>query len=107
VRPADEYLFEVSYGQARAIDRAELYETAGVGGRWLIDPKWEVEARYSRDLRVGESLLTEFVLRRFSHDFVLDLIFQDRAGEGGTTIGLSFKPLLGWTRSRLGLLDRR
>ncbi|MBL6757741.1 MAG: hypothetical protein ISQ11_15185 [Planctomycetes bacterium] len=107
VRPADDYLFEVSYGQARAIDRAELYETGGIGGRWLIDPKWEVEARYSRDLRVGESLLTEFVLRRFSHDFVLDLIFQDRAGEGGTTVGLSFKPLLGWTRSRLGLLDRR
>ncbi len=107
VRPDDEYLFEVSYGQARALDRAELYETAGVAGRWMVDPKWEIEARYSRDLRESESLLTELVLRRFSHDFVLDLIFQDRAGEGGTTIGLSFKPLLGWTRSRLGLLDRR
>ena len=107
VRPNDVYLVEVSYSQARAIDRQELFETAGVGGRWLIDPKWEVEARYSHDLRDDEPLLTEFVLRRFSHDFVLDMIFQDRAGEGGTTIGLSFKPLLGWTRDRLGLLDRR
>ena len=107
VRPNDEFLFEVSYGQARAIDRAELYETAGVGGRWLVDPKWEIEARYSRDLRESESLLTEFVLRRFSHDFILDLIFQNRAGEGGPAIGLSFKPLLGWTRSRLGRLARR
>ena len=72
-----------------------------------MDPKWEIEARYSRDLRESESLLTEFVLRRFSHDFILDLIFQNRAGEGGPAIGLSFKPLLGWTRSRLGMLDRR
>ncbi|MDG1048887.1 MAG: hypothetical protein P8R46_01645 [Planctomycetota bacterium] len=107
VRPSEELLFEFSYGQARAIGREELYETGGVGGRWLIDPKWEIEARYSRDLRGDEALLTEFVLRRFSHDFVLDMVFQDRAGEGGTSIGLSFKPLLGWTRSRLGLLDRR
>ncbi len=107
VRPNDVFLFEVSYGQARALDRAELYETAGVGGRWLVDPKWEIETRYSRDLRESESLLTELVLRRFSHDFVLDLIFQNRAGEGGPAIGLSFRPLLGWSRSRLGLLDRR
>jgi hypothetical protein len=107
IRPTDVFLMEFSYGQGRAIDRQELYETAGVAGRWLIDPKWEVEARYSLDLRDDRPLLTEFVLRRFGHDFVLDMLVQDRAGEGGTTVGLSFKPLLGWRRSRLGLLDRR
>ena len=49
----------------------------------------------------------EGVLRRFSHDFVFDLAIQDRAGEGSTTFSFSLSPLLGWSRSRMGMLDRR
>lgn len=106
-RPSDVFLSELRYSQARAIDQSELFETAALVLRARVDPKWELEGTYVRDLQNDEHLLTEVVLRRFSHDFVFDITFQDRAGEGGTNISFSLLPLLGWTRNRLGMLDRR
>lgn len=107
IRPDDEFVAELQYGQARAIDTTELYETAGLMGRWRVDPKWEIEARYVHDVRADEQLFTQVVLRRFSHDFVFDISVLDRAGEGGTTFSFSLAPLLGWSRTRMGMLDRR
>ena len=104
MRPNESLLFEFSYSQARALTREELYENAGVRTRWTIDPKWEIEAGYTHDLRESQQLLTDLTLRRFSHDFVLDIVFLDRAGEG-VTFGFRFSPLLGWTRGRVGMLD--
>lgn len=105
-RPNDAFLFELRYSQARAINRLELFETAAAVGRWRVDPKWEIEARYVQDLQNDQQLLTEGTLRRFAHDFVFDITFQDRSGEGGTNISFSLLPLLGWARGRLGMLDR-
>lgn len=107
IRPGDDFIAEIQYGQARGIDDAELYETAGLLTRWRVDPKWEIETRYVHDLVNDQQLFVEGVLRRFSHDFVFDLSIQDRAGEGSTTFSFNLAPLLGWTRSRLGMLDRR
>lgn len=107
VRPSDTFIAEVQYGQARAIDASELYETAGLLTRWRVDPKWEIETRYVHDLQNDQQLFVEGILRRFSHDFVFDISIQDRAGEGSTTVSFNLAPLLGWTRSRLGMLDRR
>ena len=107
IRPGDDFIAELQYSQARAIETFELYETAGLLTRWRVDPKWEVETRYVHDLLTDQQLFIEGVLRRFSHDFVFDMSIRDRAGEGSTTISLNFAPLLGWTRSRLGMLDRR
>jgi len=107
-KPNDEFLAEVRYGQALAFDeRSELFETGAFLARTRLDPKWEVEGRYVWDIQNDEHLLTEFTLRRFAHDFVFDLTFQDRAGEGGTNVSVSLLPLLGWTRDRLGLLDQQ
>ncbi|MEC8511636.1 MAG: hypothetical protein VX015_05770 [Planctomycetota bacterium] len=107
IRPDEDFLAELQYSQARAIDALELYETAGLLTRWRVDPKWEVETRYVHDLLTDQQLFVEGVLRRFSHDFVFDMSIRDRAGEGSTTISFNFAPLLGWSRSRLGMLDRR
>ena len=107
IRPDEDFIAELQYSQARAIDTFELYETAGLLTRWRADPKWEVEARYVHDLLTDQQLFVEGVLRRFSHDFVFDMSIRDRAGEGSTTISFNFAPLLGWSRSRLGMLDRR
>ena len=107
VRPNDVFVMELRYAQARAFfDSTELYETAGAVGRWRVDPKWEIETRYAHDLKNDQQLLTEVTLRRFAHDFVFDITFQDRSGEGGTNISFSLLPLLGWGRSRFGMLDR-
>ena len=107
-KPNDEFLAEIRYGQALAFDeQSELFETGAFVTRTRLDPKWEVEGRYVWDLQNDEHLLTEFTLRRFAHDFVFDLTFQDRAGEGGTNLSFSLLPLLGWTRDRLGLLDQQ
>ncbi|MEM6568847.1 MAG: hypothetical protein AAF957_10580 [Planctomycetota bacterium] len=105
VRPNDAFLVQFSYSQARDILDVELFEVTGVRGRWTIDAKWELEAGYTHDLRGNQQLLTDFVLRRFSHDFILDIGLQDRAGEG-IAFGFRFSPLLGWNRPRLGMLDR-
>ena len=107
IRPDEDFIAELQYSQARAIDTFELYETAGLFTRWRADPKWEVEARYVHDLLTDQQLFVEGVLRRFSHDFVFDMSIRDRAGEGSTTISFNFAPLLGWSRSRMGMLDRR
>ncbi len=106
VKPNDVFLVEFRYGQARDIFADQLFETGGLLTRWRMDDKWELEGRYTHDLRRDDPLLTEITLRRFSHDFVFDITIQDRAGEGGTNFSFSLAPLLGWSRSRLGMLDR-
>jgi hypothetical protein len=106
IRPNDSFLVEFRYSQARDIFDTELYETGGVLGRWRLGPKWELESRYTHDLRNDQQLLTELTIRRYAHDFIFDITFQDRSGEGGTNLSFSLVPLLGWTAQRIGILDR-
>ncbi|QDV04557.1 hypothetical protein Poly30_00480 [Planctomycetes bacterium Poly30] len=106
IRPNDAFLIEFRYSQARAVDDSELYETGGILGRWRLDPKWELESRYIHDMKNDQQLLTELTVRRYAHDFVFDITFQDRSGEGGTNLSFNLVPLLGWTAQRLGMLDR-
>ena len=49
---------------------------------------------------------TELVLRRFGHDFLFEIEFEDRTGEDGSSIGFSFRPLVGYKRSDIGVADR-
>lgn len=106
-KPNDVFLVEVRYGQARDIFGDELFETGSLLSRWRVDQKWEIETRYVHDLQTDQQLFAEGILRRFSHDFVFDISFIDRAGEGSSTIAFSLLPILGWTRDQLGMLDRR
>ena len=106
IRPNDSFLVEFRYSQARDIFQSELFETGGILGRWRLDPKWELESRYIHDLKNDQQLLTELTVRRYAHDFVFDITFQDRSGEGGTNLSFSLVPLLGWTAARIGILDR-
>ena len=107
IRPGDDFIAELQYSQARAIDTFELYETAGLLTRWRVDPEVEIEARYVHDLLTDQQLFIEGVLRRFSHDFVFDMSIRDRAGEGARPSRSTSRRCSGWTRDRLGMLDRR
>lgn len=105
--PRDDFLIEGRYGRARGADELGLFEVAGVDARWKLDPKWELELRQTWSLAGEGSLDSGVTIRRFSHDFLLEFDVSRRAGEGGTSFGISFNPLLAWKRPRLGLLDRR
>jgi len=105
--PSADFLIEGRYGRARGADGAGLYEAAGVDARWTLDNKWELEVRQTWSLSGGGNLNSGVSVRRFAHDFMLEFDISRRAGEGGTSFGISFNPLLAWKRPRLGLLDRR
>ena len=105
IRPNDNFVMEIRYSQSRDIFEQELFETGGILARWRLDPKWELESRFSHDLRTNQQLLSELTLRRYAHDFVFDMTFQDRSGEG-VNVSFNLVPLLGYTASRLGILDR-
>lgn len=105
--PREEFLIEGRYARARGADNSGLYEAAGIDARWMLDPKWEIEVHHTWSLTGEGTLDTGLRLRRFAHDFLLEFDVSKRAGEGGTSFGISFNPLLAWSRPRLGLLDRR
>ena len=104
VRPSEDLMLVTSYNHGRDQTGQALFEAAGVRLRYTIDPKWEVEAATSISLLGSESLYNAFTLRRFSHDFLWELIVDFRRGEGAG-VRMNLAPLLGWTRSRLGVLD--
>jgi hypothetical protein len=87
----------------------DLFEAASLAGRWRISPKWELEARQTVSLFDPEEpsgrLSERLVLRRYGHDFILDMEFSNRSGEGGSSFAVSLSPVVGWASSRLGILD--
>jgi hypothetical protein len=105
--PNDIFLIEGRYARARALDGSALYEATGIDARWTLDPKWELEVRHTWSLQGEGSLDTGIAIRRFAHDFLFEFGVSKRAGEGGTSFGISFNPLLAWKKPQLGILDRR
>jgi hypothetical protein len=83
----------------------DLFEAASLAARWRVSPKWELEARQTVSLLDAEGLSERLVLRRYGHDFVLDMEFSNRSGEGGSSLSFSLSPVVGWASDRLGILD--
>ena len=79
-----------------------LFEAASIASRFRATPKWEIEARQTFALLGDGTLNNQIVLRRFSHDFLLELSFGQRTGEGGSNVGISLAPLIAWKPGRLG-----
>jgi len=73
-------------------------------GRFRFTPKWEIEGVRTINLLDSGRLNTGLVLRRFSHDFLVEIGVNFRSGEGQTFL-ITAAPLLGWERNRLGLLQ--
>ena len=83
----------------------DLFEAASLAARWRLSPKWELEARQTVSLLDSEGLSERLVLRRYGHDFILDVELSNRSGEGGSSVSFSLSPVVGWTSDRLGILD--
>ena len=73
---------------------------------WRAGEKWEFEGRQTVSLADDASLNSRLVLRRIGHDLIFELQYGLRSGEGGSSLGISVKPLLGWKPTRGGLLER-
>jgi hypothetical protein len=106
VQPTESLLMQLGHQHAWEGIGGGIFETASLDMRYRINPKWELGVTNYTNIQDGGSLASEFTLRRFSHDFVLEIEVTRYAGEGGTGVGLNFMPLLAWKPDRLGILDR-
>lgn len=101
----DKWGIEASHRYGRDLFGVELYEAATIAGRYRWTPKWEFEARETFSLSGDGTLSTKGILRRYGHDILFQLELGSRSGEGGSTVNFSFRPLVSWDPSEIGLLD--
>jgi hypothetical protein len=80
------------------------YEATSGRMRYRMTPKWEIEVSQSYSLSGNARLDGSFTLRRFGHDFIIELGLATRSGEGAS-FEVSFQPLVGWRPKRLGLFE--
>jgi len=104
--PYDPLLIELAYSRARSeVTGTGLFAASTIKARYRLTNKWELESSYTASALDDHRLGAEFVVRRFGHDFLLELAASEVSGEGGSSIVLRFYPLIGWKPSRLGILD--
>ena len=96
---------EVSYNRGLDEQRELLYDAVGVGLRWDATLKWQVEGRQSVSNIDNAELASELLLRRLGHDFVFELSYGYRSGEGGNSLTFSYRPLLGWRPPNFGSMQ--
>ena len=96
---------EISYNRGLDANRDVLYDAIGLGARWDASKKWQFEGQHSVSQLDGQALSTNLMLRRVGHDFIFELVYGFRSGEGGNTIAFKYRPLLGWNPSNFGLMQ--
>src|SRR5690606_30712695 len=97
---------EAGYHTGRDLAGVRLYNAASLGARYPISHKWEIEGRETFSIRDNDARLSSsVVLRRYGHDFVLELETSVVAGEGGGSFHVNLTPLFAWRRRDLSMLD--
>ncbi len=105
VLPHPQLGVEVAYNRGLDQNRDELYDAVSLGARWDATPKWHVEGRQTISRKDNASLSNDFVLRRIGHDFVFELSYGYRSGEGGSSLTFKYRPLLGWRSPNFGSMQ--
>ncbi len=96
---------ELAYNRGEELSGELLYDAVSFGARWDATPKWQFEARQSLSRLSNESLSNSFIFRRISHDFVFELNYGFRSGEGGNSISIKYRPLVGWRPGTFGRMQ--
>ncbi|MDP6538020.1 MAG: hypothetical protein QF410_00585 [Planctomycetota bacterium] len=106
IQPHEHLHLRLGHHRGEGLDTGEPFEAASVRALWRAGEKWEFEGRQTVSLADDASLNSRLVLRRIGHDLIFELQYGLRSGEGGSSLGISVKPLLGWKPTRGGLLER-
>jgi hypothetical protein len=105
VEPWQNVGLQFGYQRGLSTDEMErLFESASIAVRWRMSAKWEIEAGQSYAIASDTGVGNEFLLRRLGHDFVTEIGFGYRSGEG-STFAIGFEPRIAYKRSSLGILD--
>ena len=116
VAPVEDVNFEFNYTRAAIVTDPLLadalkqdlfdprFEAVTGRARWRMTPKWEIQVGQTLSLLDDGRLDSELILRRFGHDWLVEIAVNTRQGEG-SGFGLSFTPLLTYKPRRLGLLE--
>lgn len=95
---------EVGYNRGLDQKRDVLFDAVSLGFRYEATVKWSFEARQSVSSLDDQALSSDVMLRRTGHDFIFELGYGFRAGEGGNTITFKYRPLLGWRDPSFGMM---
>lgn len=105
--PYQDLTLESGYHTARDTAGLRLYEAMTVGARYALSAKWELEGRQTLGVGSNKDQLAYSVsLRRFGHDFVLEIQNSYIAGEGVGSLRFNITPNFAWRRDDGTLLDR-
>jgi hypothetical protein len=96
---------EAGYHSGRDESGVLLYDAVSLGARFSFSEKWQING-FQTVSATRDRLSTRVGVSRFGHDYVFEIEYTFRAGEGGSSIGFNFTPLLMYREPALGLLGR-
>ncbi len=97
--------FEWAYNRALDDQRERYYDAMTVGAQWMASPKWQIEGRQTISRIDQANLDSTLLVRRIGHDFIFEVVYGFRAGEGRSSLTFNFRPELGWRQPGFGLID--
>jgi hypothetical protein len=103
--PWDNVGVEVAYNRGNKNPGERLYDAVSVGARWDATPKWQFEARHSLSRLESQALSSNLAFRRIGHDFMFELNYDYRSGEGGSSLSFKYRPLVGWRPPTFGRMQ--
>ncbi|MFT7484407.1 MAG: hypothetical protein ACI9F9_000247 [Candidatus Paceibacteria bacterium] len=105
ILPVPDVGVEIGYNRGLDERRVKIFDAVSLGARWNATPKWQVEGRQSISKLDNQALSSDFLLRRLGHDFIFEVAYGFRSGEGGNTLSFKYRPLLGWREPSFGLMQ--
>ena len=105
VEPTPAVAFGLGHNLGRNTLDKRIYEALTLAARWRLNPKFELEGRQSVSLIHDGSLYTEGIIRRYGHDFVIEIELSHRRGEG-TSFSFGVEPTLLFKPSSFGFVER-
>ena len=102
ILPFDDLGLEWAYHRGLDEDRLLTIDAMSVGAHWEASSKWQIEGRQTISQLDNSRLASTFLVRRDGHDFVFEVTYGFRQGDGGSSLSFRIRPKLGWRRPSFG-----
>jgi hypothetical protein len=107
LEPTPRMGFGAGHTRGLDTDAGTSFEAVTLAARYQLTNRYEIEGEQSISTQENDQLSTEVVLRRYGHDFIVDLKYRFRAGEGsGHSYSIDVIPLVLWKKPRFPFIDR-